>query len=375
VRRGKEPLDSGEEGVQADIIITHADLIVPVETGELREVSCGYDYDIALRDGKIQMVNIRGNHAAIVPRGRAGAEARINDSAAELEVVDKVVVEQPTQPVVEEVIPEVPKSQKKEHRVSKLSDLLLAIGWKQRATDATPEQIAEDLKALREEGMTVSVKGENRATDAHEEEPKKEKAADKKAKDEESDKDEKSEKAEDAAEAEKCGNAMDSYFASDEDDEEEKEKAEDSDDEDESEGAEDAESEEEEEKPKAKDKKGKAKDAVDLIGDGSVPVPKTSARAADAVIAADGAATVLRLLKPHVARVKDRKLHRAFDAIATSVNKNVKRTGSGSYKQFAQAATTLRATDAQTTTEAEKAQKLTAAFAKLHGRETTTEVK
>lgn len=52
--------------------------------GDAREASCGYDAPSELRsDGKVYQLKRKGNHTAIVPAGRAGAEVRFNVDAAE----------------------------------------------------------------------------------------------------------------------------------------------------------------------------------------------------------------------------------------------------------------------------------------------------
>lgn len=81
VRKGEEQLDSGDWPIIADIIITDPNLMAKVESGQLRELSCGYDFSIAKDGEKIYQIDIRGNHVAVVPKGRAGAEARIIDAA------------------------------------------------------------------------------------------------------------------------------------------------------------------------------------------------------------------------------------------------------------------------------------------------------
>jgi len=81
VRKGSEPLESGEWPIVADLIITTEPLISKVESGELRELSLGYDFSIDKDGDKILQTNILVNHCAVVPKGRAGAEARINDAA------------------------------------------------------------------------------------------------------------------------------------------------------------------------------------------------------------------------------------------------------------------------------------------------------
>ncbi len=79
VRRG-----SGEfaDCVVADLVITHDDLIDAVLNGGLREVSCGYECEYReAPDGKVYQTAIRGNHVAVVDRGRAGGRVAIRDKA------------------------------------------------------------------------------------------------------------------------------------------------------------------------------------------------------------------------------------------------------------------------------------------------------
>jgi hypothetical protein len=62
----------------ADIIVNDAEAINLIESGEMVELSCGYDCDITTGDNPEQ-INIRGNHVALCEQGRAGI-ARIQDS-------------------------------------------------------------------------------------------------------------------------------------------------------------------------------------------------------------------------------------------------------------------------------------------------------
>ena len=77
VRRG-----TGEwaEYVVADLHIHDRELIEAVQRGK-REISCGYECDyVDNGDGTYSQKNIRGNHVAVVERGRAGKRAAILDS-------------------------------------------------------------------------------------------------------------------------------------------------------------------------------------------------------------------------------------------------------------------------------------------------------
>jgi hypothetical protein len=80
IRRGSEPLGNGELPLLADIIITGADAIRSVLSGE-RELSCGYTYRLARTGFRWEQRDIIGNHVALVPQGRAGSAARIYDHA------------------------------------------------------------------------------------------------------------------------------------------------------------------------------------------------------------------------------------------------------------------------------------------------------
>lgn len=77
VRRGDSPLS---DCIIADLIIYDSDLIHKIEEGK-RDISCGYDclWDPEGDDGYIQR-EIRGNHVAVVDRGRAGHKVAIRDA-------------------------------------------------------------------------------------------------------------------------------------------------------------------------------------------------------------------------------------------------------------------------------------------------------
>ena len=73
---------SGKESdmLIADLIITDPHTVQEVLDGK-REISCGYDYNMDDSDGQYTQRQIRGNHVAIVDRGRAGHRVCIKDSA------------------------------------------------------------------------------------------------------------------------------------------------------------------------------------------------------------------------------------------------------------------------------------------------------
>lgn len=75
VRKGEY---EGQPVMMGDLVITDAKAIDLIESGEMAELSCGYDCDIS-DDENPQQKHIRGNHVALCEQGRAGI-ARIVDS-------------------------------------------------------------------------------------------------------------------------------------------------------------------------------------------------------------------------------------------------------------------------------------------------------
>ena len=78
VRRGDGDLSNC---LVADLVIYDADLINKIEAGK-REISCGYDcLWNPPSDSRYDQLEIRGNHVAVVDRGRAGHKVAIRDTA------------------------------------------------------------------------------------------------------------------------------------------------------------------------------------------------------------------------------------------------------------------------------------------------------
>lgn len=71
--------------VVADLYINDPVLASQVRGGVKREVSCGYDCRWVTDENGIRQTQIRGNHVAVVPLGRAGREVAIKDAAQEAE--------------------------------------------------------------------------------------------------------------------------------------------------------------------------------------------------------------------------------------------------------------------------------------------------
>ena len=69
----------------ADLFIKDAGLASDVENGVVREVSCGYLCNYEPDGNGYKQNHIRGNHIAVVPKGRAGRDVAIKDAACEAE--------------------------------------------------------------------------------------------------------------------------------------------------------------------------------------------------------------------------------------------------------------------------------------------------
>lgn len=62
-----------------DVYINDETAIQIIKEYGIKEVSCGYESRLIKRDGKIWQTNIRGNHLAVVAKGRAGKECKLGD--------------------------------------------------------------------------------------------------------------------------------------------------------------------------------------------------------------------------------------------------------------------------------------------------------
>lgn len=71
--------------IVADLYINDGALASDVRNGVKREVSCGYLCQYTPDGAGYKQTKIRGNHVAVVPKGRAGATVAIKDAAHEAE--------------------------------------------------------------------------------------------------------------------------------------------------------------------------------------------------------------------------------------------------------------------------------------------------
>ena len=62
--------------VRGDLMIWHPEAITAIASG-MRELSGGYRAEYQQTDRGVVQTNIRGNHVALVPRGRSGSAQRI----------------------------------------------------------------------------------------------------------------------------------------------------------------------------------------------------------------------------------------------------------------------------------------------------------
>lgn len=127
IRRGAGDL---ADYILADLHIHDRELIDAIQGGK-REVSCGYECDyVQDEDGSYSQKNIRGNHIAVVDRGRAGKRAAILDSKTNQ-----------------------PAGNPPERKVTMKSKILELFGL--AAKDRSPEEIAQmaqDAASVMDEG-------------------------------------------------------------------------------------------------------------------------------------------------------------------------------------------------------------------------------
>jgi hypothetical protein len=379
VRPGDEPLDSGDMPLLADIIITDGEVIRKIEAGK-RELSCGYGYDITLQGNQIWQINILGNHVALVRKGRAGPEARINDAAP-----SQTEIESSTKAVVAEAKTGTDK-EKPKMAVTDVLKHIFGLGFQNYAKDADPEKITEAAKAFAAMGKDAEDPDTEKEAKLKAEKEKAEKDKedkDKAAKDKEDKEKAESEKAAADKKAKDCeeaeAKAKDAAKGSGKDkrsrfgklfdkamDEmgvkagEEEGEATDSDIEELRDLLEEYFDEEADEPQHADDKKAKGKDAV-------IIEPFT---ANDSAAAANDAVEVLKRLRPLIAKEGSQALKNAFTTEAALVNGRTRTRGTGkdnySRAHSAAAQRSGRAQDNHSQDDQSKA--LNDMYAKLHGK-------
>jgi len=144
VRKGTELVD-GEVPLLADLFIKDTILINKIDGG-MREVSCGYDCKWPSTDKKggpngyeaFAQTDIRGNHIAVVPEGRAGDRVAIRDELPEKLHIRRTAMDG-----------------------KELLKHIFGLGFIAWAKDAKPEEAAKVAEAMKEE------KKEEPAEDCH----------------------------------------------------------------------------------------------------------------------------------------------------------------------------------------------------------------
>lgn len=194
VRKGDEALDDGEWPLLADLVISAEPLVGKVRNKTARENSLGYDYSIRRVGDKIIQCGMAGNHNAVVPKGRAGDEVRIND-AAPGEPLDGVPVTisstgeiitiaespplraaplepaalLPPEPSAQEAVLAVHAVQPKKEKPKVKSKImhLFGLGLRAQAADAetTPEELAEMAKDMGSIGEVTTSRDKGGAKD------------------------------------------------------------------------------------------------------------------------------------------------------------------------------------------------------------------
>lgn len=125
IRRGA---DGQDDLMLADLFVTDPEVIRLIRFGGVREISCGYECEYEKRDdGRILQRGIRGNHIAVVMRGRAGSRVAIKDS--------------------------IQRGGKRHMKKSEKSTMFsrMFAGW---ARDAEPEEVAQAVEELCEGALT-----------------------------------------------------------------------------------------------------------------------------------------------------------------------------------------------------------------------------
>ena len=120
VRRGTGP---EKDLLIADLVIIDPQTIQDILDGK-REISCGYNYELHEEDGKMVQRQIRGNHIAIVDKGRAGKRVCIKDSA--------------------------PNNERRNRKMKKGYNRILAKMLAKFAVDAEPDELEEAVDAIEE---------------------------------------------------------------------------------------------------------------------------------------------------------------------------------------------------------------------------------
>ena len=367
VRKGKEPLATGDWPLLADGMVTDKALIDKIRAGT-KDLSCGYNYRVAKNGNQVVQVGIVGNHLAVVPNGRAGL-AFIRDSAVDLPEVEAVATPK-------EIL-----------SMNALLKKIMGLGVKAYAADANlkPEELSELLEMQEQRVLPVAKDAEEdehpkgcRCEDcmpsAKDKKPKAKDAVKAEAKDEENPRKRFHDALErhlDSMEQEKVtkdndlnelrmlmapGNTVSKEtpgLDADEDEEEKEEKEEKGEDSMiEAEGEDAEEDVKENEEARETEETAAADEELSASSPIIEPVDRQKPDVPSAVDAEalkrQGAAMALKAFRPFVARSNDKALRAGFDSVVKAYSKGSLTKGNGSYSKAASGAA---ARDSATPTE------------------------
>jgi hypothetical protein len=189
IRQG--PDQDGEVTLLGDLLIKNPELIEKVkpehdpdnEFGQaIREVSVGYTLKLKrLDDGTIVMMRLRGNHVAVVPKGRAGPRIAIKDSAPP-EIKKKEPIMSLRNTILgrgieavfgKEVTPEEKASIIKDLETDKSPAIAVAVDKKVEPGETAADAEMTAAKACMDKFMAAKKAGDKTAMDAAREEMKK----------------------------------------------------------------------------------------------------------------------------------------------------------------------------------------------------------
>lgn len=174
VRKG-EQMEDGEWPLIADLVISGEPLVSKVRNKTARENSLGYDYGIRREGKKIIQCDMIANHNAVVPKGRAGDLIAITDALPEKEIDSTAAPPEPAAALPPEpsaghaasTVNEVPTTQKEKPKVKSRVMDLLGRGLRALAgeSDVSSEDLAEAALEISKH-QAVDAQSRARAADA-----------------------------------------------------------------------------------------------------------------------------------------------------------------------------------------------------------------
>ena len=133
--------------LDADVCIWDVDAIAGIETDQVREFSCGYNYEPIMTTGNYNgqkydgiMTQIQGNHLALVESGRAGSDVLAADSKLETETMKRTKLGNALIVAIGTAFPKV--------RIAQDSELEKALGTATRATFTSEQRSAASTMIL-----------------------------------------------------------------------------------------------------------------------------------------------------------------------------------------------------------------------------------